>query len=343
MTLRLAIAIFLAIPLLASCFRPDLTCLPCRQACPGSLKCMGDGYCAESEDQARGCAAARDAAPSPPKDATETPPDQGDAFLCTERCCVGGRCLEFTTRLRDGLLLWADRTSLPNPGSPVETWTDRSGRGNHIRSVNFNLNPRVQQDAFGSIIEISDATHVLATKRGPELRFGVEDFTILVVARCDSSTRLGSLVDRIGGPGGMRTGISLFCNHTAGGLAPVQSTDANRAYFKIWHESLLKGFGEGVVASVDPYEAGQLHLYGARRAAAEMQLRVDGKLQGRTNILRSVDLDEESPTFIGAPGVLGTGAMPSTSFVGGMAAVIVVRGPLEDEELRLLESFVMET
>ena len=50
----------------------------------------------------------------------------------------------------------------------------------------------------------------------------------------------------------------------------------------------------------------------------------------------SVSLDEENPSFIGAPATVFSAA--TTTFNGGIAAVIVVRGPLDDSELGELES-----
>ena len=166
MTLRLAIALVLASPLLASCFRPDLTCLPCQKTLSGSLTCM-ENHCVEFEGQVNFCKALTgDASPGP-----DTAPDGPDAGpgpitggVCADRCCVGGSCLEFSTPLQRGLLLWADRTSLPPVGHIVERWRDRSPKGNDIVNVNFGKGPRVQLDDVGPIAEIDEGTMVMATR-----------------------------------------------------------------------------------------------------------------------------------------------------------------------------------
>jgi hypothetical protein len=340
MTLRLAIALILASPLLASCFRPDLTCLPCRDSCPGTLRCLGAGYCVEFEEQAGFCQqlSRPDGGTAPDRPPEDTSPP-GDPLLCKERCCVGNECLDFPDRLRDGLLMWTDRVSLPKSDAALQIWPDRSGRNNHIHSRNINTPPDVQDDEVGRIVEIHDRGMVMSTNPGPELRFGVEDFTILIVARCDRETAVGTLIDRISGTYGNRTGLMLYCNQKATGLVDPPGIEPNRMYFRLVHEELLPGNNQGEIGSASTFEPGVLRLVVARRVSGEIQLRVNGRLEGRTSIPRSLALNEESGTFVGA--IATADVKPSTLFVGRIAAVVIVRGPLLDPELEQLESFLM--
>ena len=341
MRLRVAFAFVLASPLLASCFRPELTCLPCLKTCPGSLKCMG-GYCVEIDTQISYCESLATDARSGP--APEIPPDgpvDGESGgVCTGRCCIGDRCLEFPTHLQRGLILWADRTSLPPVGHLVERWRDRSPKGNDIVNVNVGKGPKVELDDIGPIAEIEEESMVMATRPGPELRLAFDDFTILIVARCDASTQLGTLIDRIV-PSEPRNGLRLFCNHDGAGVLGPDTMGSSRVYLNLIHDDLLDSFGAGQVVSVNTFEPGALRLFVARRVAGEVQVRVNGRLEGRAPIPGSLSLMAETPFFIGA--IAASGPLGQTKFNGGIATVVIVRGPLAEEDLVSLEKFLMAT
>jgi len=340
MRLHFALVLVLASSLVASCFRPDLTCLPCRESCPGSLTCQ-DNYCVEFKEQAPFCqdrwkGDAGSGLPDGPPD-VEGPPR--DPFVCDDQCCVGNDCLTLTTQMRNGLILWADRTSLPDAGSPVTVWRDRSLLKNDIVAYNFGYAPKVQMDERGPIVEIDEERAVLATKAGPQHRLKRSDFSILVLARCDENTRLGTLFQRHSSDR-PSTGLGLFCNHTGGGYAGPVMPAPNRVFFMVEDERQIMTFGDGgAIASKSTFDPGKLRLMVARRISDHIQLRVDGVLEGDVQIPASLSLDDENPSFIGALPTIFTVA--TTTFNGGIAAVIVVRGPLEDDELAQLESFVL--
>ena len=217
-------------------------------------------------------------------------------------------------------------------------WRDRSRHGNDIVNFNYGKFPRVQLDDVGPIVEINDPDVVLGTRPGPELRFGFEDFTILMLARCDSGTGLGTLFDRVS-PTRPRTGIRLFCNHH--GIQAPANGAADRMVLALVHDDQLDQYSAGSITSVNAFTPGVLRLVVVRRVATEIQLRVNGVLEGRTVIPGSLSLMAETPTFIGA---LATAfANARTELDGGIAAVVIVRGPLDDEELSALETFLVET
>ena len=115
---------------------------------------------------------------------------------CIDSCTTLGKPFIFSDELKQGLLLWADRTSLDQPGSSITSWHDRSGHGRDIVPLNFDRPPTVQLDApdpLGRLVRIDDSSMGMATKSGTGLAFGLEDFTILVLARLQPSALTGCL------------------------------------------------------------------------------------------------------------------------------------------------------
>ncbi|HET6284838.1 MAG TPA: hypothetical protein VFH73_28030, partial [Polyangia bacterium] len=183
----------------ATCFRPSMKCSPCGNAtfCADGLMCLG-GLCLDKPTDKCATDAAMDSgsssevvsdvpAPDSDNNASDVPDSSAEVGVnqCVDRCCIGAACFNFPARLRQGLLLWADRTSLGEPGLDLETWYDRSEHGHHIKSLTAGAPPRVQLDPVGPIAEITDMRTSLATASGPSLRLGTEDFSVLVLTRCN--------------------------------------------------------------------------------------------------------------------------------------------------------------
>jgi hypothetical protein len=82
---------------------------------------------------------------------------------------------------------------------------------------------------------------------------------------------------------------------------------------------------------------GQLHLYGARRVGGtRVQLRVDGKPEGEVPIAASLDFALDDSFAIASE-------VPVNRFDGALAAVVIVRGPLADQEVSDLETFLIRS
>jgi hypothetical protein len=343
MTLRLLALALLLAP--AACFQPDLQCKPCglNDFCPGGLKCQG-GLCT-APTLTCPVPAVDAAVDLPPPDVPAPPdaldPDAAPSVVCEDRCCVGAECLVLPDRLRRSLVLWADRVSMPPPGGSVMRWLDRSGLGNDIRAHNLFSLPRVQRDTVGPIIEIDEPGHVLRTAAGPELQLGAKDFTVMVLARCDARTTVGTLFNKETGDR-PRSAIELYCNHSAQEALPPGPLVRNRMFLKVTDDVALTGPAKGAVASQRTFEPGALHLVVARRTERNrLQLRVDGQLEAEVLIAADTNLYDQQPAFVGAP--FSTLPGINTEFDGGLAAVILVRGPLLDAEVEALEAFVLRT
>ncbi|MEA2700748.1 MAG: hypothetical protein QOI66_5019, partial [Myxococcales bacterium] len=276
MKARLILGLWLLVPtVVGSCFRPNYECSVCQEGragdCPSPLNCVS-GFCVSPN----GPACSADPAP----------------LLCQDQCCVGGECLNFSPRLQNGLLLWADRVSLGPQGYPSPLWHDRSMAANHITASDPTIAPVVQRDPVGSLLEFHDSRIQLATPGGPGLRLGTDDFTLLILARCDPDGMQSALFDK-GGSTRPRAEITLYCNHTP---PPTGSAKFDiPVYAVLWVLDDLRQTTpyDGVVGSTRSDLPGDLHLYGARRVdGTRVQLRIDGAMDREVSIAASLDFAE---------------------------------------------------
>jgi hypothetical protein len=340
------VALFALAFVLAStgCFRASM-CTYCQEGttCPSGLHC-DQGRCVPESMTAAVCSVGAPVE-RPPDGSTEhdassgvlPPPTDGAASpvaACVDRCCIGPACLEFSARLQAGLVLWVDRTTLTQPGHLLNRWRDRSRLGNDVVAVNPESPPRVQRDDVGPIAEIDEPGMVLATA-GKGMTFDREDFTILVLGRCDAKTYNGPLFRKANYDRPI-TGVELTCNAPAG-----PTTGPGRIKAMVMDYALAPNVFMDIT-SRDEYGPGVLHLVALRRVdRTRIELRVDGAVQGELTIPETVDLKDNLPMYLGARG--GSSAVMTTNLDGGLAAALVVRGALTDSDVSELEAFLMRT
>lgn len=348
-----------------SCFRPQLSCGRCGSgsaACPSGLKCrLSDNLCVADLD--------RDICPpSSTGGASGTGPGNGgaagaaaadagvdtgggpggaagaQAFSCTDRCCIGAQCLPFSTSLQQGLLFWADRTSLGEPGYALTSWRDRSQYSNDIVPVNRDTPPRVQLYEGGAVAQIDQPGMVIATKNGLAMALGTQDFTILVLARCDPSAPR-SCVLRQARLDGLRPSMSvaLYCN-SSGELVLPPPTTPTHAELKVVDDKVYQDGASATVVSARTDLSGDIHLFGARRVdGTRLQLRVDGVVEGEITIPELLDLTNETPIYVGSCAQPPQLPPSTTSFVGEVGAAVVVGGNMTDADVAALETFLLTT
>jgi hypothetical protein len=193
----------------------------------------------------------------------------------------------------------------------------------------------------GPIADIDDARMVLATEGGPSLRLGIDDFAILALVRCDVGAEAAPVFQKVS-ISRPRTGIGMFCNHNAAAVLVGPPQAPNRALLQIIDDQYFSIAPSGLIASRRTDIPGKLHLLTARRVEGHrLQLRVDGALEGELEIPPSVDLTDELPLFVGA--YASNPPTFRTAFRGGLAAIVMIRGPLTDSELEGLEGFLVRT
>jgi hypothetical protein len=264
---------------------------------------------------------------APSSDGISTP-----GATCVSRCCIGRDCLEFGTRLQAGLVLWVDRTSIVQAGFLLNRWRDRSPDGNDIVAVNPDSPPRIQLDEVGPMVEIDEPGVALATSANGT-PFDRDDFTVLVLGRCDTRTDHGVLFRKRSNFSG--SGVSLYCHATLGSTSAPTGRDRMAAELRDdeWPTAPHVGY----IPSRDIYRPGILHLAGVRRVdRTRVELRVDGAVQREIPIPEALFLNANPQVNVGARG-------GQTEFDGGFAAGVVVRGSLTDAEVAELEAFLLRT
>ena len=290
----------------AACFRPTLECARCSPTgsrCPSGLACNA-GLCTTA---AGSCSSVDGGGEQPP-------------------ICVGTNCISPPP----GLVVWADRTSLPAENQPITTWIDRSGNNHPVTALNPGMAPIVV-DGFA---DIESPQAVLAVQDGTALNFDRSDFTIMVLARCNSNGSVACVFDDT-----IMTSLDLrvYCNVAgvaylpdAGGPPPQ-----NQAKLQLTDTSLL--VSESEIVSIRKDTPNALHLYVARRISDALQLRIDGEAQGATMVTST--FNQNAPLFVGSCATQSR----STGFRGALGAVIVIKALLDDEQLSAIENFVLST
>lgn len=342
------------------CFNGNLQCSPCgdKGSCPNGLTCQsGSGMCVSNPDDT--CQSTKGNGPTAPDaepdvpvivgpdmDADQTPDGEADVpvpplpgSMCIDECWVNGIRLPFPPRLKQGLLLWADRSSLGEPGYPLEQWRDRSVNSTDIVPLNADTPPDVELDPVGPLVRIDTEGMAMAATNGAALQLGIEDFTILVLAQSEPNLDTCCIFGQTTNVR-PRHGVLMNCDTPGWPFFPVDGTPT-RGFLEVIDDTLIPSISDGSVASQRTDLPGALHLYGARRVDGNrLQIRIDGALEGEREIPSSTNLVDEEPFFVGT---CPTSQPYTTDFIGKIAAVVVVRGPLTDGELSDLEQFLLNT
>ncbi len=299
-----------------ACFRPTLECARCgpSERCPSGLTCNA-GFCTTSGGL---CTSAPDGSDGPVDHAGET------------SICVGAKCISQPP----GLVVWADRTSLPAESEPITTWFDRSGNNHPVTAFNPGFAPLV----VGGFADIESPESVLAVQDGTALNFGRSDFTIMVLARCNRDASVACVFDDATMSG---LDLRLYCNVADVSYIPDAGAPdgiagpLDRAKLQLTDPSLL--VAQSTIVSMREDTPDTLHLYVARRIGNLLQLRMDGQVQGRTMVGSS--FDQNAPLFVGSCATVAR----STGFRGTLGAVIVIKASLDDDQVSSIENFVLTT
>lgn len=220
-----------------------------------------------------------------------------------------------------GLVLWLDATrgvtfSAP-AGSNVFSWPDQSPSGNDLRndgqeaSVLFTADQRTlhgesgfQVVSFGSFATMATADEVNGT---PTLGLGVDDFLIELVVTWQTSTFDRPRLFMLGAP--HRAALSFDTDDSSQG------------------EVSVSGLGE-VLTSSPGLGGPRLHVVGVRRTVAgggqTIELRRDGLVD------QSQTSGEVQPFPPAAYALLGPAC--------DIAEVVVIKGPISDNDLFVLEN-----
>ena len=208
----------------------------------------------------------------------------------------------------------------------VSQWRDRSGQGNDAVQYDPDLRPTLAQaGASGQPLVMfrplpgRQGPH-LRLRDAPTLRWGLDDFTLFLVASSTNVRPLAGVLFR-----------KVFSPARSDGLQLLASSGRVSVMLRpgaVPYETIRDGLTDGT-----------LFVLGVRRAAHTLELRVNGEPNGRaTGPEVAIDLSAAA-----ADAVLGAGAdeLPfCCQLQGGIAEVIAVKGPLADADLHRLEAYL---
>lgn len=285
--------------------------------------------------------------PSGPPDAgLASPPDAGPSeppsAVCAEyssrtsdSLCLEGdeKCFSLGSVLSPALVAWLDPTSLPQDGSRY--WCDRSGQRHHAL---------LQPEVGGAVVEadgraVSEALARSLLLDGGWLSSSAGTQPVLVAGNFAVVLAAAGLPDT-GQP------FELFESGEQSRINLTLVPGTGRAEGKI--TSLETALVTAPVVTQSSVYDGAFHLYSLYRRSEVrvlddvLQLRLNGVLEFRGSsiaIPRALDLSSAQPPRVGSR---STAAGTSTTGRGRIAAAILFRGAVPEDELARLENFLCE-
>jgi hypothetical protein len=225
-----------------------------------------------------------------------------------------------------GLVLWLDaaKGAGSTPGGLVSLWSDQSPAHNDATQTNGQYQPMLEVGAIGGFpaVRFDGHTSYLSIADGPSLQWGTSDYAILVVARFSVTLDMPNQVlfqkSTMDSP---FYGPQLYVNSAN----PTLDTTAMAADSKdFWVVSAQHGLNDAP------------HVFGARRFAATLEVRVDGQSAGQKRETPVIDVSApRMPAIIGQNGYDPT-AM-TEALQGDIAEEVAVQGAISDADLRSLE------
>jgi hypothetical protein len=230
------------------------------------------------------------------------------------------------------LAFWFDPTSLVQVGGNVATWSDLSGNGNDAVQGNTAYEPAYNAAGIGGLpsATFNGPITFLAIADNPSMEWGTSDFAVYAVARATLQTVATNamLYQKTGAS--PYDGASLYIN--AG--KPFQTTLA-----------AAQVSGSIYVVSNSPpstFVDSSVHLLGAYRTGATLQVRVDGALSNSITSAAVATVDVSSFGYSAIIGQNGYG-IPQDEFQqvhGDIAELVGVNGTLAPAELASLEQYL---
>lgn len=290
-------------------------------------------------------AGARDAGPiSPlpsPDAAVEPPPAVSEECAefgsrTSDAVCVNGseQCFSLGNVLSPALMAWLDPTTLPRDGSRL--WCDRSGKGHHAVLQPDGAEVLVEGDQRAASAALARSLTLdaewLSIEQGAEPVLRPGNFAILLAAAAPLAASDGAALDLFESGAGSRINLSV----TPAGQAVGRISSLETALVR-----------DPVVTQSSVYD-GLFHLYTLYRRSEVrvlddvLQLRLNGVLEIRGSsiaIPRALDLSSPEGPRIGRSSASG-GVVEAGR--GRVAAVVILRGSVPEDELARLENFLCE-
>jgi hypothetical protein len=220
----------------------------------------------------------------------------------------------------------------------LELWLDKSGNDNNAEPADPTRRPRpvYSTDDALSAVAFGDQGATLIVRDSDSLRFGVDDFSCLIVARWRNSVMpainyvgYAAIIAKAEDSFPYR-GISLFANY------PTSS------YFPAWPRFAFQlGLAETLVLSRDNnVNDNVMRLYVARRSGNVVEIRINGELEATSEIYSA---PSSLPLNVSAIGQnLMIGGYDGGALDGDIAEIVLIRGSIDQQDLQQLESGLMQ-
>jgi hypothetical protein len=253
-------------------------------------------------------------------------PMPSDATAPSDATDAADPTVPWTPAALPAVALWleADWGIATAPGEAVSVWRDRSGYSNDALQPDKATAPTLALAALGSLpaVRFADPSWMIVVDR-LSMRWGKDDFVMLVVERSAATCvrcerpRLFFHKSEADEPW---TGPQLYL------MAPDRQF---RAYVTR---------NQDAWSTRNDYEITVAHVFGLRRTASTIDLRVDGVPAGSLPAASVANVDAPGRNaYIGAHGIAGD----QFQFEGDIAALIAVRGSLADADLARLEQYLL--
>jgi hypothetical protein len=244
----------------------------------------------------------------------------------------------------DGLVLWLRATEAHCPtdeAGRIARCLDGSENSNDAVSEGLEHQPILIDNVINGhgvisfqpqvVDEGSDAPDVLLVADSESLRLGTQDFIYALVGSWTNPTSISYLDYGYGtavskqDPFPPYSGVALVANYP--GITPGTPTMARFAFQATTHGA--------VVLSQDlNLNDGVTRLCVARRVGAELELRINGAVDGKVRTTSVLDV-----SMPGQP--VRIGGRPGSAFVGEIAEVVIIRGKTSDDDVAALERGLM--
>jgi hypothetical protein len=228
-------------------------------------------------------------------------------------------------------VLWLDasqETGLPH-GAEMSVWSDRSGHLNHATQTIGSSRPIYSTAGVNNLptVVFNRAAGFLMVADSDSLHFGIDDFAVMVVARGapPQNSDATLLLKQEAMPPYRGVGLSLNAGFSLRAAAQIDATIWVRSYG--YFDDDLPRLISGRLLSTG-YPA--------------LEIRINGGSQGRAIFDRRTDISAAGQALlIGGSGPSAVASSGFRTFRGSISEIVAVRGPLAEDELAMLEIYLL--
>jgi hypothetical protein len=236
--------------------------------------------------------------------------------------------------IQSKLTFWFDPTSLIVVGGQVPKWTDLSSNGNNAVQATQAYEPIYTASGIAGLPSATFTGPVtfLRVTDTATMQWGTDDFLVLAVVRGNVGSAGNAMIYQKTLTPYPWDGVNLFINANEGAATNLAGVQVSHPVYAL---------------STPPpstFVDGSVHLLGAYRAGATLEIRVDGTVSGT---MTSAQVATGDVSAIGIDAIIGQngGGTPPTpefqQFHGDIAEELAIVGPAASTYLANLEQYLM--